>query len=59
VALPGGQINASYLVDDLYVLRVNLRPEEHGKLAREKRVLEMLRDLMPVPQQLPMRAAAG
>lgn len=47
--LPGGQINASYLVDGQYVLRINLRPEEHGKLAREQRVLEMLRGLMPVP----------
>ncbi|MDB5074979.1 MAG: aminoglycoside phosphotransferase [Chloroflexi bacterium] len=51
-ALPGGQINASYLVDEQYVLRVNLRPEEHGKLARERRVLEMLRDLMPVPHTI-------
>ena len=50
VALPGGQINASYLVDELYVLRVNLRPEEHGKLAREMRVLEMVRDQIPVPR---------
>jgi aminoglycoside phosphotransferase (APT) family kinase protein len=49
VALPGGQINASYLVDDLYVLRVNLRPEERGKLAREARVLDMVRDQVPVP----------
>jgi aminoglycoside phosphotransferase (APT) family kinase protein len=48
--LPGGQINASYLVDEQYVLRVNLRPDEHGKLARERRILEMLRDLMPVPR---------
>ena len=46
--LPRGQINASYLVDGQYVLRINLRPEEHGKLAREQRVLEMLRGLMPV-----------
>jgi aminoglycoside phosphotransferase (APT) family kinase protein len=51
-SLPGGQINASYLVDEQYVLRVNLRPDEHGKLAREKRILEMLRDLMPVPQTI-------
>jgi aminoglycoside phosphotransferase (APT) family kinase protein len=50
VALPGGQINASYLVDDLYVLRVNLRPEERGKLAREMRVLDMVRDQIPVPR---------
>jgi aminoglycoside phosphotransferase (APT) family kinase protein len=51
-ALPGGQINASFLVDEQYVLRVNLRPDEHGKLARERRVLEMLRDLMPVPHTI-------
>ncbi len=50
VALPGGQINASYLVDELYVLRVNLRPDERGKLAREMRVLEMVRDQIPVPR---------
>ncbi len=50
VALPGGQINASYLVDDLYVLRVNLRPDERGKLAREMRVLDMVRDQIPVPR---------
>ena len=48
-ALPGGQINASYLVDGQYVLRVNLRPEEHGKLDREQRVLAMVRDQVPVP----------
>ena len=52
VALPGGQINASYLVDDLYVLRVNLRPEERGKLAREARVLDMVRDQIPVPRTI-------
>ena len=52
VALPGGQINASYLVDDLYVLRVNLRPEERGKLAREARVLDMVRDQVPVPRTI-------
>jgi len=51
-ALPGGQINASYLVDDLYVLRINLRPDEHGKLAREQRILEMLRDYIPVPRTI-------
>lgn len=50
--LPGGQINASYLVDGHYVLRMNLRPEEHGKLAREQRVLAMLRDLAPVPETI-------
>ncbi len=49
IPLPGGQINASYLVDERYVLRVNLRPEEHGKLEREQKVLAMLRDLVPVP----------
>jgi aminoglycoside phosphotransferase (APT) family kinase protein len=49
-ALPGGQINASYLVDGQYVLRVNLRPDEHGKLDREQRVLAMLRDVVPVPR---------
>ena len=51
-ALPGGQINASYLVDDRYVLRINLRPEEHGKLAREQRVLAMLRGEVPVPETI-------
>jgi aminoglycoside phosphotransferase (APT) family kinase protein len=51
-ALPGGRINASYLVDSQYVLRVNLRPDEHGKLAREQRVLAMVRDLVPVPQTI-------
>jgi aminoglycoside phosphotransferase (APT) family kinase protein len=51
-ALPGGQINASYLVDEQYVLRVNLRPDEHGKLAREMRILDMLRDQMPVPRTI-------
>lgn len=51
-ALPGGQINASYLVDNQYVLRVNLRPEEHGKLDREQRVLAMLRDVAPVPRTI-------
>ena len=50
--LPGGQINASYLVDRLYVLRINLRPEEHGKLAREARVLAMLRDRVPAPETI-------
>jgi aminoglycoside phosphotransferase (APT) family kinase protein len=50
--LPGGQINASYLVDGCYVLRMNLRPEEHGKLAREQRVLAMLRDRVPVPETI-------
>jgi aminoglycoside phosphotransferase (APT) family kinase protein len=50
--LPGGRINASYLVDEQYVLRMNLRPEEHGKLAREQRVLAMLRDLVPVPETI-------
>lgn len=51
-ALPGGQINASYLVDGQYVLRVNLRPEEHGKLDREQRVLAMIRDRVPVPKTI-------
>lgn len=51
-ALPGGQINASYLVDGQYVLRLNLRPDEHGKLAREQRVLTMLGDLVPVPRTI-------
>jgi len=54
-ALPGGQINASYLVDGQYVLRVNLRPDEHGKLAREQRVLAMVRDQVPVPQDRCLR----
>ncbi len=51
-ALSGGQINASYLVDGQYVLRVNLRPDEHGKLDREQRVLAMLRDVVPVPRTI-------
>src|SRR5579864_4996932 len=51
-ALPGGQINASYLVDGQYVLRINLRPDEHGKLAREQRVLAMVHDLVPVPRTI-------
>ncbi|HVA91785.1 MAG TPA: phosphotransferase [Chloroflexota bacterium] len=51
-ALPGGQINASYLVDGQYVLRVNLRPDEHGKLDREQRVLAMLRGVVPVPRTI-------
>lgn len=50
--LPGGQINASYLVDGAFVLRINVRREEHGKLAREQRVLAMLRDLVPVPETI-------
>jgi aminoglycoside phosphotransferase (APT) family kinase protein len=52
VALPGGHINAVYLVDDAYVLRVNLRPEEHGKLAREQRILEMVGAQLPVPRTI-------
>jgi aminoglycoside phosphotransferase (APT) family kinase protein len=51
-ALQGGRINASYRVDERYVLRINLRMDEHGKLAREQRVLAMLRDVMPVPEIL-------
>src|SRR5664279_1846746 len=52
VALPGGHINAIYLVDEAYVLRVNLRPEEHGKLAREHHILEMVGAQLPVPRTI-------
>lgn len=49
-ALSGGQVNAVFLVDDQYVVRIGARQDAFQRLSRETEVLKSLAGVIPVPK---------